>query len=229
MLATPVIFQKLSCNPHPGPHTRVMSDKRPPLLDSLHTDVARSSKLENGSLRNQFLIAMPGLHDPVFTHAITYVCDHSEEGALGIVINHPLNIHVGDIFKQLNINSDSPLASEAVLSGGPVQMDRGFILHETGWNYESTLPISEDISLTASKDILEELANNRGPERALIALGYAGWEAGQLEEEIAQNSWLTVPADSHIMFETPCEQRWSAASKYLGIDLNLIHGTAGHA
>jgi len=110
-----------------------------------------------------------------------------------------------------------------------VQMDRGFILHPAGYQYESTLQISEDICLTASRDILVDLAELRGPEKALVALGYAGWDAGQLEEEIAANSWLTVPADTHILFDTPCEQRWSAASKYLGIDLNLISSSAGHA
>jgi len=116
------------------------------------------------------------------------------------------------------------------MSGGPVQIDRGFVLHPTGdKKWESTVEVSPEISLTASRDVIAAMADNRGPAKSLVALGYAGWGAGQLEEEIASNSWLSVPADAHILFDTPCEQRWAAASKHLGIDLNLIHGTAGHA
>lgn len=186
-------------------------------------------KVERGSLRGHFLIAMPSLRDPIFANTITYVCEHSREGALGIVVNHPLELDLGEIFKQLDLESTNPLASMPVLSGGPVQMDRGFVLHPRGEKWESTIEVSSDISLTASRDIMVSLAENKGPQKALVALGYAGWGAGQLEEEIGQNSWLTVPADSSILFDTPCEQRWTAASKYLGIDLNLIHSTAGHA
>jgi putative transcriptional regulator len=187
------------------------------------------AELSNGGLRDQFLIAMPSLRDPVFAHTITYICDHSATGAIGIVINHPLDICVGDIFEQLELSLAGPLAAATVLSGGPVQMDRGFVLHPSDFYYESTINVSPEVSLTASRDVLEDMANNRGPSKAVVALGYAGWDAGQLETEILANAWLTVPADKHILFDTPCEQRWAAASKYLGIDLNLIHGTAGHA
>lgn len=188
-----------------------------------------AQKVERGSLRGQFLIAMPSLRDPIFAHTITYVCEHSKEGALGIVINHPLELSLGDIFKQLDLDTQGPNADLPVLSGGPVQMDRGFVLHPHGDKWESTIEVSKEISLTASRDIIVSLAENKGPNKAIVALGYAGWGAGQIEDEIAANSWLTVPADSAILFDTPSEQRWAAASKYLGIDLNLIHGTAGHA
>lgn len=186
-------------------------------------------KIERSSLRGQFLIAMPNLQDPVFAHSITYICEHSKEGALGIVINHPLDINLGEVFKQLDLDQQGPHTDMAVLSGGPVQTDRGFVLHPRGQTWESTVEVSDTVSLTASRDILVSLSENKGPEKAVVALGYAGWSPGQIEEEIAANSWLTTPADSEILFDTPSEQRWAAASKHLGIDLNLIHATAGHA
>ncbi len=187
------------------------------------------SDLSHNSLRDHFLIAMPGLQDSIFAHTITYICEHSPDGAMGIVINHPLNLSLGDIFEQMEMPANSRIGREAVLSGGPVQVERGFVLHSAGKRWESTLQISPDISLTASRDIIQAMAENRGPENAVVALGYAGWGAGQLEAEIASNAWLTVPADSHILFDTPVEQRWSSAAKQLGIDLNLISATAGHA
>jgi len=190
---------------------------------------AFESPQATGNLRGHFLIAMPSLRDPIFAQAITYICEHSREGALGIVINHPLELKLGEIFKQLELEDHGPNANLQVVSGGPVQMDRGFVLHPHGKKWESTIEVSADISLTASRDIIVSLAENKGPEKALVALGYAGWGAGQLEDEITSNAWLTVPADSEIIFDTPSEQRWSAASKHLGIDLNLIHSTAGHA
>ncbi len=194
-----------------------------------HSTAFESPIQGSGNLRGQFLIAMPSLRDPIFAHAITYICEHSKEGALGIVINHPLEIKLGEIFKQLELDNQGPYGELQVVSGGPVQMDRGFVLHPRGQKWESTIEVSRDISLTASRDIIVSLAENKGPEKALVALGYAGWGAGQLEDEIAANAWLTVPADCEIIFDIPSEQRWSAASKHLGIDLNLIHGTAGHA
>lgn len=183
---------------------------------------------ENG-FRGQFLIAMPSLKGSVFSHTITYICDHNDDGALGIIINHPLELKLGEIFRQLELPQPGKLSEQTVLSGGPVQIDRGFVLHPHGQKWESTIEVSSEVNLTASRDILVSMAEDKGPDRALVALGYAGWDAGQLEEEIAANSWLTVPAEKHILFDTPCEQRWAAASQHLGIDLNLIHGTAGHA
>ncbi len=181
-----------------------------------------------GSLRNHFLIAMPSLNESIFSHTITYICDHSEDGAMGLVINQPLGITMAEIYKQLDCgegqNPDAP-----VLCGGPVQPERGFILHSSDKRWDSSLVISDDVVLTASRDIVEAIAHGNGPAKTLVALGYAGWGAGQLEDEIADNAWLTVPADSCIIFDTPIEQRWNAASKSIGIDLNLISGTAGHA
>ncbi|MEX1032815.1 MAG: YqgE/AlgH family protein [Cellvibrionaceae bacterium] len=186
-------------------------------------------KPDETGFRGQFLIAMPSLRDPMFSHTITYVCDHTAAGALGIIINHPLELKLGEIFRQLDLPQTSSASEQTVLSGGPVQIDRGFVLHPTGRSWESTIQISAEVSLTASRDIIVAMANDKGPDKALVALGYAGWGAGQLEEEIAANAWLTIPAESQILFDTPCEQRWTAASRHLGIDLNLIHGTAGHA
>lgn len=165
----------------------------------------------------------------MFSHTITYVCEHNADGALGIIINHPLDLRLGEIFRQLELSQAGKSSTQTVLSGGPVQIDRGFVLHPSGEKWESTIEVSPEVNLTASRDILVSMAEDKGPDKALVALGYAGWQAGQLEEEIAANSWLTVPAENHILFDTPCEQRWAAASQYLGIDLNLIHGTAGHA
>lgn len=179
--------------------------------------------------RGQFLIAMPSLRDPVFAQTITYVCEHTPAGAMGIIINHPLNLKLSELFHQLGLREDGKLSETAVLSGGPVQFERGFVLHTSEQQWETTLEITPEISLTASRDIIEAIAEDRGPEKALVALGYAGWGAGQLEAEIAANSWLTVPADNHIIFDTPVEQRWAAASRHLGIDLNLISSVAGHA
>ena len=211
----------LLCSPTPTPILVCMGPKAHHHIDQ--------SDLSDTGLRDHFLIAMPGLQDPTFAHTIAYVCEHSAEGAMAIVINHPLELSLNDVFAQLEFPPNHRLGRESVLSGGPVQVERGFVLHPSGQNWQSTLRISPDISLTASQDILAAMAENRGPEGAIVALGYAGWGAGQLEEEIASNAWLTVPAESHILFHTPVEQRWSAAAKHLGIDLNLISATAGHA
>lgn len=183
------------------------------------------------SLQNQFLVAMPGMSDPTFAHTVTYICEHSAEGAMGLIVNMPLNLSLADIYHQLDLSTSDASAEIPVLAGGPVSVERGFILHpasaEDQWL--STIKVSDDISLTASRDILAAMAEGKGPERYLIALGYAGWDSEQLEREIADNAWLTVPADQQILFHTPCEQRWQAAARSLGIDLNLISNTAGHA
>jgi putative transcriptional regulator len=180
------------------------------------------------SLKNHFLIAMPGLVDSRFSKTVTYVCEHNEGGAMGIVINQPASISYGELFSQLklgtNIANDQPL-----LLGGPVKKERGFVLHSAEKSWASTMSVSSDISLTGSKDILEDIANNQGPSNVTIALGYAGWSANQLEQEIVENSWLTVPADKRIIFDTPIEERWEASAKQLGIDLHLLSTQAGHA
>jgi putative transcriptional regulator len=181
-------------------------------------------------LTNQFLIAMPGMDDPNFAQTVTLVCDHGEQGALGIVINRPLGMDLGDVFAQLGLDaSQSRVSSQPVLHGGPVQTDRGFVLHSPGPRWESTLEISDRLHVTTSRDILDALAGGGGPERAVIALGYAGWEAGQLEDEVAQNAWLTAPADESLLFDVPAEDRWQAAGRLLGINLLHLSSDAGHA
>ncbi|HEX7763088.1 MAG TPA: YqgE/AlgH family protein [Cellvibrio sp.] len=186
-------------------------------------------ELTPGSLRDHFLIAMPGLNDSSFAHTVTYICEHSEQGAMGVVINMATPMLLKEIFEQMALSDQSELGEQIVMSGGPVQPERGFVLHSPDSKWQSTLEISPDVSLTASRDIIAALAEGRGPKHSLIALGYAGWGEGQLEAEIAANSWLTVPADKDIIFNTPLEQRWTAAAQALGIDVNLIASTAGHA
>jgi putative transcriptional regulator len=181
-------------------------------------------------LTNQFLIAMPGLEDPNFFRSVTYICEHNDEGALGLVINRPLDMNLGEIFQHINIDHAAPEAVRIpVHLGGPVQQDRGFVLHEPLGDWEATLKVTDRIGITSSMDILDAIARNKGPKRRLIALGYAGWGAGQLEQEIAGNAWLSGPADPRILFDTPDEDRWKAAAALLGIDLDLFTGDAGHA
>lgn len=181
------------------------------------------------SLRNHFLISMPTLEDSIFTHTVTYICDHNEHGAMGVIINHPLKVTLGEVFLQLNLDSAPDVANTAVLAGGPVNTQQGLVLHRDQGSWESTLKITDEVCLTASKDIVEAMAASRAPQSAQLALGYAGWSAGQLEDEIANNFWLTMPADSAILFDTPADERWTAAAKQLGVDLDLISATAGHA
>jgi putative transcriptional regulator len=182
------------------------------------------------SLSNHFLIAMPALSDPNFHHTATLICEHNRDGALGLVINRPTELHLGDILDHMDIETSSKtVASQPVFMGGPVQNDRGFVLHEPLGNWEATLQVSEHTGITSSRDILEAIACGDGPDRSFITLGYAGWGAGQLEEELAANAWLSGPADSHIVFETPYDQRWEAAAALIGVDLRLISGEAGHA
>jgi len=181
-------------------------------------------------LNNQFLIAMPALDDPNFAQTVTLICEHSERGALGIVVNRTLPMTLGEVFEQLGLAaSQSRVNEQPVLQGGPVQTERGFVLHSPTGKWESSLPFSERMHLTTSRDILDALAAGEGPASAVIALGYAGWDAGQLEEEMARNAWLTVPADERVVFATPVDQRWQAAARLLGIDLFTLSSDAGHA
>ena len=181
-------------------------------------------------LTNQFLIALPAMEDPNFSQTVTLVCEHSERGALGIVINRTLPMTLGEVFDQLGLDSTKSRVNEQpVLRGGPVQTERGFVLHSPAGKWESSLPFSEKMHLTTSRDILDALAAGEGPDTAVIALGYAGWDAGQLEEEMARNAWLTVDADERVLFATPVEQRWHAAARLLGVDLRALSSDAGHA
>jgi len=189
-------------------------------------NTARSSDC----LRDHFLLAMPGLSEGIFSHSITYICEHGESGAMGIVINQPLDLSVTEIFEHLDITPGKDFSDIPVMAGGPVQIDHGFVLHRNCTStWESSLKVTPLITLTTSCDVLRAIANNEGPREHLIALGYAGWSAGQLEQELAENSWLTLPADSDIIFKTNPEQRLGAAAAQLGIDMNLISGEAGHA
>ncbi|HKQ82744.1 MAG TPA: YqgE/AlgH family protein [Steroidobacteraceae bacterium] len=181
-------------------------------------------------LTNQFLIAMPALADANFSQTVTYICEHNEAGALGLVINRPLKMKMSEVFEQLKMPTPPlVLANQSVLHGGPVQTDRGFVVHSAGKRWDATLPVSERIHVTTSRDILDALSRGEGPEIAFIALGYAGWDAGQLETEVANNAWLTVPCDERILFQTPFEQRWHEAARLLGVDLAMISSEAGHA
>lgn len=182
------------------------------------------------SLHNQLLIAMPGMADPNFNSTVTLVCEHNAEGALGIVINRPMNLSLGGLFEQLDLDAGrSSFADHPVLSGGPVAQERGFVLHRPGPRYESSLAVSADVQLTLSRDIIDDMASGNGPDKVLLALGYAGWEPGQLEDEILGNTWLTVPATPEIIFDVPYAERWSIAAKTIGIDISQISPHAGHA
>lgn len=181
-------------------------------------------------LTDHLLIAMPALGDPNFVRSVTLICQHDADGAMGIVINRQGDYTVGDLFGQLDIVCDSSeMKARRVLSGGPVQPERGFVLHGDGSRWNSTLHIGEQLSVTTSRDILAALARGDGPADTLVTLGYAGWDAGQLEAELAENSWLTAPASHEILFRTPLEQRWQAAARAVGIDLSRLTDYAGHA
>ncbi len=182
------------------------------------------------SLKNQLLIAMPALHDPNFARTVTYICEHGEHGAMGIVLNRPTELKLDDLLLHMEIECGlTDTGEQIVYLGGPVEEERGFVLHTSSQPWDSTLSINEDISITTSRDILEAMASGGGPSRTLVALGYAGWGAGQLERELQQNAWLSGPADQSILFELPAEQRWEAAARLLGVDVNLLSSDAGHA
>ena len=180
-------------------------------------------------LTNQFLMAMPGMVSGPFAGALVYVCEHSGKGALGLVVNRPTDLTLGSLLEKIDLNQDIQVGMDApVYFGGPVQSDRGFVLHQPAGKYASSLALA-GMALTTSRDVLEAVAEGKGPDRLLVALGYAGWGAGQLEDELAQNAWLTVEADRGILFETPAEDRYPAAMRLLGIDPLMLASDAGHA
>ncbi len=191
---------------------------------------SHSSSDSGASLKDHFLLAMPSLTEGIFAQSITYICEHSESGAMGLVINQPLDLSLVEIFEHLDIDNPVAFKDVTVMAGGPVQIDHGFILHQDpAHRWEASLQVTDSITLTTSRDILRALARGRGPKEYLIALGYAGWSAGQLERELAENSWLTLPADRDIIFSTPHDKRLQSAAAQLGIDMNLISNQAGHA
>jgi putative transcriptional regulator len=185
---------------------------------------------KDGSLTNQLLVAMPGLEDPQFAQTVTLICEHGDKGALGIVLNKPLTMKLSEVLAQMKLPAESEtIAEQIVLSGGPVHQDRGFVLHRPGGSWESTHKISESIQVTTSRDVLAAMARGQGPENAFIALGYAQWDAGQLEQELKDNAWLTLPVNEAVLFDLPYEDRWSAAWRTLGVDVTSVAPHAGHA
>jgi len=182
------------------------------------------------SLTNHLLIAMPTLADPNFSQTVTVVCEHTDKGALGIVVNKPLPMRLSDVLEQMNLEARSEyIAAKPVLRGGPVSTDRGFVLHRPGGNWDHSHKVSDMIQVTTSRDVLTAIARGEGPDDAFIALGYAGWEAGQLEHEIKENSWISMPIDTRMVFDLPYEDRWSAAWRFLGIDKDMMSRSSGHA
>jgi putative transcriptional regulator len=182
------------------------------------------------NLTDHFIIAMPGLQDSNFDHTVTYICEHDENGTFGIIINRMSEITFADIIEHMQIEAPPDDSHrQNVYSGGPVQTSRGFILHRPIGDWNSSLKVNTQIALTTSRDLLEAMANKRGPENAIIALGYAGWGPGQLEQELAANAWLSCPAEEQIIFETPTQDRWQAAADLIGVDMRLLSSDTGHA
>ncbi|MFO1337455.1 MAG: YqgE/AlgH family protein [Burkholderiaceae bacterium] len=186
------------------------------------------------NLTNQFLIAMPGMADDTFSGTVVYLCEHSEKGALGLVINKPIDITLANLFEKVDLSLEgSALAEQPVYFGGPVQTERGFVLHEPQSDqtqaFSSTLQVPGGLEMTTSKDVLEAMSHGQGPKRVLVTLGYSGWSAGQLEDEIGRNGWLTVDAEPGIIFDTPVAERYDRALALLGIDPRMLSPEAGHA
>ena len=188
------------------------------------------------NLTNQFLIAMPGMGDGTFAGTVIYLCEHTEKGALGLVINKPIDITLKSLFEKVELSLDrDDLAEVPVYFGGPVQTERGFVLHEPiaeggeGGPYNSSLKVEGGLEMTTSQDVLEAISSGAGPKKVLVTLGYSGWGAGQLEEEMSRNGWINVDAEPGIIFDTPVNQRYGKALSLLGIDASMLSSDAGHA
>ena len=226
-----------------------MAKQTKSLHTNLHDEVTQSSTMTSRhrfqvkqeddnnlelNLTNHFLIAMPSMMDPVFGGTVIYLCEHSARGAMGMVINRPIELTVAGLFDRIDLKLEiipdsHPIGKRPVIFGGPVQDDRGFVLHTPVGAYSSSLKVTDEIAFTTSRDVLEAVAAGDGPEQVLISVGYAGWGAGQLEQEILANGWLTVAADARILFDLPLEERFAAAIKLLGIDPLMLAAEAGHA
>lgn len=181
-------------------------------------------------LSNHLLIALPALSDPNFARTVALICQHDDNGAMGVVVNRASEYTLGEVLSQMGISSqDQALCGQAVLSGGPVHPERGFVIHDDARDWDSSLEVGGGLFLTTSRDILEAMADGRGPRHAIVALGCAGWGAGQLEFELGENSWLTVPADAELLFDTPLEERWQRAAGRIGVDLFRLTDYSGHA
>ena len=193
------------------------------------SDTASSADFRD-SLANQLLVALPALGDPQFARSVTLVCQHDADGAMGVMVNRASEYTLGEVLRQMGIEcEDEALRAQPVLAGGPVHPERGFVLHDGEGAWDSTLPITGDLSVTTSRDVLEAIARGEGPAHAVVALGCAGWGAGQLEQELVENSWLTVPADAELLFMVPLPLRWQASAGRLGVDLAHMADYTGHA
>jgi putative transcriptional regulator len=212
-----------------------MNNSKTPLPESASAQLRAATPLEQGApgfnLVDHFLIAMPSMQDPVFGGAVVYVCEHNDNGVLGVIINKPTDMTLQVLFERIEVPvvTALPAVDEPVMFGGPVQDDRGFVLHSPGTPYSSSLKVNDAIAFTTSIDVLQAVAAGDGPQRMLVSIGYSGWSPGQLEDEIGRNGWLTVAADPAILFELPVEQRYVAAMKLLGIDPLMLASEAGHA
>lgn len=193
-------------------------------------DVSMTPGSDSGYLGRQMLIAMPGMLDDNFVGSVTLMCQHNDQGAIGITINRLSEFSLGEIFAQLQIDcKDDDIRNAPVLEGGPVAPDRGFVLHSPHKGFETSMQVGDDIMVTTSRDVLAAIARGEGPDKYVVALGYAGWGGGQLEGELLQNAWLTVEADSAIVFDSPLPQRFTKALDSLGIKVDRLHGIAGNA
>ncbi|MCD9028229.1 YqgE/AlgH family protein [Luteimonas sp. BDR2-5] len=181
-------------------------------------------------LANQLLIALPSLADPDFSRSVALICQHDGDGAMGVVVNRPSEYTIGEVLEQMGIVLvDQRLRDRRVLAGGPVHPERGFVLHDGGKRWDSSLEIADGLFVTTSRDVLEAMACGQGPDNAVVALGCAGWGAGQLERELTENSWITAPADAQLLFDTALESRWQAAAGRIGVDMMHLADYAGHA
>ncbi|WP_144632633.1 YqgE/AlgH family protein [Bordetella genomosp. 13] len=199
------------------------------MTDTQHSDGDRKGAESGADFSNQFLMAMPGMVEGSLAGTVIYVCEHTPRGALGLVINRPTDLTLGTLFERIDLKLEiAPAKDDIVFFGGPVQTDRGFVLHAPAGDYTSSIRLGE-LALTTSRDVLQAVADGNGPARLLVTLGYAGWGAGQLEREMTQNAWLSVDADPRIIFDVPPDDRYPAALKLLGIDPVMLAGDAGHA
>jgi len=189
--------------------------------------------MRNINLTDHFLIAMPAMDDPYFSRSLIYIAEHNEQGALGIIVNRPIDMNLATLFEKIDVSFEpeesANLVKLPVFFGGPVQTDRGFVLHRPVGEWQSTLVVNQDVGLTSSRDVLQSVAREGTPREVMVTLGYSGWGAGQLEHELAQNSWLTVKADPHILFDLPYEERLPSAMEILGVDFINLAEKAGHA
>ncbi len=181
------------------------------------------------SLKHQFLVAMPGLDDDNFNHTVSLLCEHNDEGAIGLIINKPTELKLADMMEQMSLEHAGLDDEAPVFWGGPVQPERGFVVHREPGGWESCVALGDNLFITTSRDILSAIGKGEGPRDFLVMLGYAGWDAGQLENEILHNTWLNTPVDSQILFRTPVRDRWQAATRLLGVDVTQLTGDAGHA